>query len=317
MDQSGDIVAGALALPEAHYERVERKIGVHARRDLPAHDEPAEHTENERGIDPARVRADVGEIRDPESVRSRCDEPSFDEVFGPLRLRAVPERRPAGLVTPDALEPCDAHRPFDGAEGDLDVFTIQCGVDLPRPVDTETRCVHHLDVFGQLRIQDRACGRQVGLRGVVGVRGDLHARVVQDPAERLDPEPVAVPVDVLDEHPGRHPGYFSLRSSSAAARNADAVFKISFARRSSRSNSAIRCVSAVGRPGASPVSISVCRTHVRNASGWIPSWSATRFHRAHLRRRITTGLDRHPRPASLELFAVLSRCCHDSHPSQV
>ena len=40
------------------------------------------------------------------------------------------------------------------------------------------------------------------------------------------PEPVAVLVDVLDKHRCRHLGYFSLRSSSAAAKNADAVFRI-------------------------------------------------------------------------------------------
>lgn len=47
----------------------------------------------------------------------------------------------------------------------------------------------------------------------------------QDLADQLDPEPVAVPVDVLDEHHGGHLGYFSSRSSSTAAKNADAVFR--------------------------------------------------------------------------------------------
>lgn len=40
-------------------------------------------------------------------------------------------------------------------------------------------------------------------------------------------------VDVLDQHRRTH---FSLRSSSAAAKNAEAVFRISLARRSSRSS---------------------------------------------------------------------------------
>lgn len=71
-----------------------------------------------------------------------------------------------------------------------------------------------------------------------------------------------------------------LRSSSAAAKNAAEVFKISFARRNSRfsrSNSAIRAVSSLVGPGRTPSSISACLTHVRNASGWIPNWSAIRL----------------------------------------
>ncbi|MFW3119250.1 hypothetical protein MMAG44476_16105 [Mycolicibacterium mageritense DSM 44476 = CIP 104973] len=45
-------------------------------------------------------------------------------------------------------------------------------------------------------------------------------------ADRVDPEPVAVSVDVLDDHRMR-------RSTSAAAKNAVAVFKISLALRNS------------------------------------------------------------------------------------
>ena len=99
-------------------------------------------------------------------------------------------------------------------------------MDLPGAVDAKVRLVDHPDVLGQFRVPDRPRGRRTRLGGVVGARGDLNVRVTQDLADRLDPEPVAVLVDVLDEHRSRHLGYFSLRSSSAAAKNADAVFKI-------------------------------------------------------------------------------------------
>ena len=59
---------------------------------------------------------------------------------------------------------------------------------------------------------------------VVSGRGDLDAVLIQHVADGLDPEPVLVGPDVVDQDP-------SLRSSSAEAKNADAVFRISFARR--------------------------------------------------------------------------------------
>lgn len=48
-------------------------------------------------------------------------------------------------------------------------------------------------------------------------RIDRQACVAQNLADRLDPEPSAAPVVVLDEYRGGHLGYISLRSSSAAA----------------------------------------------------------------------------------------------------
>ena len=70
--------------------------------------------------------------------------------------------------------------------------------------------------------------RWPGLGGVVGARGDLGAGLGQHLADRLDPVLGAVVVDVGDE---QRSGHFRLRSSSAAAKNADAVRRISLARR--------------------------------------------------------------------------------------
>ena len=88
-------------------------------------------------------------------------------------------------------------------------------------------------------------------------------------------------IDVVDDHRDRNlTGYLILRSSSAAAKNAADVFKISFARRNSRtsrSSAAIRVASSVVVPGRTPPSTSPWRTQFRNASGWTPSWSAIRL----------------------------------------
>jgi hypothetical protein len=65
---------------------------------------------------------------------------------------------------------------------------------------------------------------------------------------------------------------------SSSAKKADALLRISFARRSSRfsrSSSTSRARSSVVRPGALPASMRACRTEFRSESGTIPSCSPT------------------------------------------
>ena len=64
---------------------------------------------------------------------------------------------------------------------------------------------------------------------------------------------------------------------------ADALLRISFARRSSRfsrSSSTSRARSSVVRPGALPASMRACCTQFRSESGTIPNCSPTRLHAA-------------------------------------
>ena len=67
------------------------------------------------------------------------------------------------------------------------VAVVVVGVDLP----------DHLQV---LLIGDAARRGWPGLYGVVGARGNLHPGLAQDGADRLDPEPRPVLVDVVDQH---------------------------------------------------------------------------------------------------------------------
>src|SRR5690606_34508615 len=102
-----------------------------------------------------------------------------------------------------------------------------------------------------------------------------HPCTGKDPADRLDSERLAVLIDVVDQHRGTH---LILRSSSAAAKNADAVRKISFARRNprtSRSSSVIRVRSAVVGPGRSPASTWSGGTQAGGVSGLFRSGAAT------------------------------------------
>ncbi len=258
VDQAGDVLAGALTAPQAHVEGIERQIGAQRCGCLPAHDHPAEDVQDERHVGPARVCADVGQIGHPQLVRGIGDELALDFVFGSLGLSALAGGGLAGLLPRDPTQALGPHQPLDGAPGHADALAVELGVDLPGSVDTQVRFVSAPDVDDQFGVADRARRERSGLGGVVGARGDLHVGVLQDGADRLDPEPVAVLIDVVDQHRGGH-CYLILRSSSAAAKKAALVFKISLARRNSRtsrSSSASLVASSVVVPGRTPPSIS-------------------------------------------------------------
>ena len=92
--------------------------------------------------------------------------------------------------------------------------------------------MHPPNLGQQLRIADHPVTRRAGLGRVVGARGDRAAVLRQHPADRLDPELSTIDHVVtmlVDEPHERGDG-----RSSSAAKKADAVFKIAFARRSSR-----------------------------------------------------------------------------------
>lgn len=118
------------------------------------------------------------------------------------------------------------------------------GMDLPRTIDAQILGVQGEDLLHQFLVAQRTGGRGVLLGCVVGAWSDLHASIAQDAADRLDSkctaldDPITVGVDVVHDHRDRYlpRGYLILRSSSAAAKKAALVFKISFARRSSRTS---------------------------------------------------------------------------------
>src|SRR3954468_3931861 len=102
--------------------------------------------------------------------------------------------------------------------------------------------------FGQLGSRDRG-----PLVAAVGVRRDRDAVLGEHGTDRLDAELAPVVVEIGDD-------YRSRRSSSAWAKNADAVFRISLARRSSAFSFVNRAFSSAsdspddstGRPSRPP-----------------------------------------------------------------
>src|SRR5204862_4981640 len=105
-------------------------------------------------------------------------------------------------------------------------------------------------------------GRALTARALV-VGGRRHA---QGQTDRLDPEALAL---LVDEH-----AHLGRCGSSSPAKNTDAAFRISFARRSSntsRRNSRISSRSAlVGRSGRRPSFASTWRTYLRSVSDGNP-----------------------------------------------
>ncbi len=165
------------------------------------------------------------------------------------RSRPVSGPSPASVIrgpsfSSDTAKSFRRHQSLPGAARDRDAFSAQLSVELLRPVDPEVLRLDTANLDQQLLVPNRPLRGRAGLEGVVGARRDLGARCGERAADRLE-----------------------------------ADFRIEFARgspRTSFSSSASRCASPVMVPGRWPSSISACRTHVRNDSGWIPSCSPTR-----------------------------------------
>src|SRR3954469_18195521 len=229
---------------------------------LPADYSPGEHVDDEGGVHPAGEGPDVGDVSYPQAIRGGRGEPAIDQVGPRIRAgtghgRPRPRRRRA-TYTVQALGP---HQPLHGAAGHPMPLPDQLGVHLLRAVHREIVLVHPANVLQGRLVGQGAFRRWPALGGVVGLRGNLQLR-----ADRLDPELVFVFVDVAD---GQREG-----RSSSAAKKADALFRMAFARRSSRtsrSSSASRDASSVVVPGRVPASISAWVTQLRSVSGLIPS----------------------------------------------
>jgi ketosteroid isomerase-like protein len=167
----------------------------------------------------------------------------------------------------------------DGDQWVIAVITTDVETGLARGLGELASPVHGVVPFPQftqprtqLRVAHRTRRRQPDLGVVVSGRGDLQCL-----ADRLDPPSPPTghirPVGV-DER-----DYLFGRPSSSVAKKTDAAFKMSFARRSSRtshSSCAIRCPSALDVPARRPASISACLSQPRNDSEPIPSSRATR-----------------------------------------
>jgi len=215
-----DIGARA-ALGEGHAQGVEDQVCAHVAGELPADDPAAVGVDDKAEEDQALPAAQVGEVRHPQLVGPLGAEVPLDKVGAAVRGRVGERGAPglgAALGAPNAVVAHQAlhltargllagpQQRFPGAS--VAVGLVVGPMDLP-------------DSPEQPLVGDGP-RRRLGLgAGVEGRR-----RHVQGVADGLDAEAAAVLVDVA--------AHLVRSSSSSLAKNTEADFKISFARRSSK-----------------------------------------------------------------------------------
>nr|UCK92300.1 hypothetical protein [Raoultella planticola] len=257
-------------------ERVEHEVRLHRAGGLPAHDATGEHVDDESDVDPSLPSRDVREVADPQRVRPIGLELPLHVIERARRLR-IAHRRAHGLASNNAPQPKPLHQPLHGTARNVDSLAPQLPPDLAYPVDLVVVVPHALHLGYQYLVGLHPLRSQlrIGLPGrmrVVRRRGDL-----QHLADRLDPVNVSL---LIDESLHRLKG----RSSSAWAKYADALRRISLAWRSSRtsrSSALMRSFSAVVTPSRLPVSRSCWRSQPRSVSAVQPTLAATDTIAAH------------------------------------
>ncbi len=228
-------------------KRVEHEAGVRRPAHPPADDATGIGIDHEGHVDEARPGRHVGEVRDPEQVWTRCLELPVDAIEW-ARRGLVADRGPHRLAPHSPLQAHGAHQPRHRAARHPDPLPAELSPDLPDAIDAEVRLIHPPDLDHQRCIPPGS--RRQPLRisppsgvGVIRRRGDR-----QHPADRLDPVDGAMLVNEGDHGLDR-------RSSSAIAKYADALRRISLAWRSSRfsrSSARMRSCSAVVGPVRRP-----------------------------------------------------------------
>ncbi|QHE73953.1 hypothetical protein GFS60_07628 (plasmid) [Rhodococcus sp. WAY2] len=243
--------------------------GLLRRRHLPTDDRAGERIDDERRVREAGHHPDVREVRDIERVGPVDPEVPVDQIRRPRRRRlrhgGADPLRPAGTAPP-----VDAHEPFDGAAGHLDALTAQVGPHLQRAVQRlrpASTVLVPLDVVGG---QHRGDGgvpqwpfrQRPAAPGVEGSRGDRAPVLGEHPADRYDPELIAVFGDEPADH--LRGGSHSRAKKDVADFNISMVFSSSaFFRRKARSSASASDADAAGVP---PPAASALRTHTRTVS---------------------------------------------------
>src|SRR5262245_27332747 len=249
---------------------------MHRAGDAPADDAARKHIDDESHIYEPHPGRDVCEIGDPELIRPNGNELALDQICRILRLVAA-DSGSAFATAHNPLQPERSHQSFDGAAGNGDAIPSELPPNLAGAVDLEVIIPDALDLLRDLDIAPNPRRQSLRLRLsrlvlVVGRWGDRQLR-----ADRLDP----ILGSVLVDEPHH---YFGRRSSSAWAKKATALRRISLARfnsRFSRSSCLRRSRSVLVSPARLPLSRSACRTHRRKDSGVQPILPAIETIAAH------------------------------------
>lgn len=165
--------------------------------ELPADDHPRVHVEDECRVQPALPGRYVGDVGEPQLVRSVGNEPTLDEIGGPGR-GVVRDRGELSTASLHTTQTDVGHDPGHGAAGDHRALASQLFVDAAWPIARIVRCPHPADLDRVRDVADRSCRWRPGRRRVEGAFWQTDRA-----AHHRDRPHVAVLVDERDHHRGR------------------------------------------------------------------------------------------------------------------
>ncbi len=228
----------------------------------PADDPASVGVDDENDVDEPRPRRDIGEVRYPQHVRRRRTELPVDPVERAWCC-LVADGGAHRLAADHASQAHQPHQAGDDAAGDVEPFAPQLPPDLAHALDAEVLLEHaaHLQAKRIVTPSPSRPSGRLNLLGdvrVIGRRGDR-----RDPTDRLDPANRAMHIDEGDHR-------FSGRSSSAIAKYAEALRRISLAWRGSRfsrSSAFIRSTTSLCTPARISLPTSAFFTH--SCSAWL------------------------------------------------
>ncbi len=162
-----------LPAPDRHFESIKGKVCPHRRVESPADDPSGKDVGHEGCIHHSRPRRDIGDVRDPQGVRSGGGELPVHQVSRPYGCGVGAGRPGPSAAVQGAGEPSGAYDPFDGAPRDLDPFPVELTPDFPRAVHLVVVLPDSADLDQELFVALCAGRRGPVLGGVIRGWGDL------------------------------------------------------------------------------------------------------------------------------------------------
>jgi len=142
------------ALPDRHLERFDDELGAHVLGHRPAHAAAAEAVDDDREIELALPRRDLGQVSHPQPVRRLRGEVATHEI----RCRGDAGHTDRGLALAPAhhaRQPSLAHQPRNALAAHADAAVTQLGVDAGPAVGGLALSVDRGDRFEQLAVAAR------------------------------------------------------------------------------------------------------------------------------------------------------------------
>jgi hypothetical protein len=247
-----DAGVGAAAV-NGHRERVDDELGAHVVGHRPANDPPAIGVLNRSQVQPALPGSEIGDVGEPQHVRSARPELPFDQVVSDPDT-GNPNRCSPILLRYKPGDPGALHQPLDALATDPDATAeAQLRMDPRRAIDAPVGLMDLLDLLEQPRVLERAIRRRAALPVVKACSVDLEC-----PAHQRD-----WVVGLLRGDEREHLAHRSLSRAKKAAAFFNTSRSISSVR-TRRRNSRSSAFSSLVSPAARPASTSAVLTQLRN-----------------------------------------------------